>query len=99
MTVTVTSYPTTCSATTVQPATSPEASESGSTPVVIVPGTQSMTATYNVPVGGGQHATTAYTHSLLTACSYHHSRRLGCEPNAAQCSDLFLRRSAYHNPS
>jgi hypothetical protein len=59
MTVTVTSYPTTCSATTVQPATSPETSESGSTPVVIVPGTQSMTATYNVPVGGGQHGTTS----------------------------------------
>ncbi len=59
MTVTVTSFPSTCSATTVKPATSLEASESASTPVVIVPGTQSMTATYNVPVGGGQHVTTA----------------------------------------
>lgn len=69
MTVTVTSFPSTCSATTIQPATSLEASESASTPVVVVPGTQSMTATYNVPAGGGQHNTTshAFGNRLLTS--------------------------------
>lgn len=53
VTVTVTTAPESCAAASGKPAATPAAPQSASQPVVIVPGTQSETATYNVPSAGG----------------------------------------------
>lgn len=54
VTVTVTSVPESCAAAIGTAAATPTVPESVSQPVVVVPGTQSETTTYNVPASGGK---------------------------------------------